>query len=105
MKINMNPAPRGVMLSTSDVARREGVRTALVTAWCRNGGIWPAQKVGSHWLISHAYVTTRNTKIGRPRTRPEKVPSGLPPGRPKGSKNKRPYPKGVKRPRKNKKGA
>lgn len=74
-------------LRTRDVARREKVSVAYVTNWCREDLIWPIKRVGARWLISPAYVVSPSV-IGLAQRNV---------GRPPGAKNKRPYPKGVKR--------
>lgn len=93
---------RSIFLSTAQVAEREGVTVQTVTHWCRLGVIFPISKHGNVWLIDNSglgYVVARSTdKGGRPRLTPLRVKGK--PGRPPGSKNRRPYPKGVKRPRK-----
>jgi hypothetical protein len=90
---------RSIFLSTRDVSKREGVAVQTVSHWCRLGVIWPIHKHGSVWLIADPYTLARSTdKGGRQRLTPLRVKGK--PGRPPGSKNRRPYPKGVKRPRK-----
>lgn len=90
---------RSIFLSTAQVAEREGVTVQTVSHWCRLGVIWPVIKHGNVWLVDNLYSLARSTdKGGRPRLTPLRVKGK--PGRPLGSKNKRPYPKGVKRPRK-----
>ena len=96
----INPRPRTVMLSTREVAEREGVSISQVRSWCRKGAIWPVMRLGATWLIEPLYVAAPpNLQPGRPRSALPKVPSERGRGRPKGVKNSRPYPKGVKRPR------
>lgn len=97
-----NPPPRRMMLSTLDVAQREGVTTAKVALWCRTGAIWPVLRLAGGWAIDPMYVAAQlKRKPGRPLSAVPKKPSIRGRGRPKGVKNSKPYPKGVKRPRKN----
>lgn len=89
------------MLTPAEVAEREGVTKQAVTRWCRAGEIFPIEKVSGRWVISAGYICCRVVprKEGDP---PRPTMFINPFGRPKGSKNKKPYPKGVKRPRKKK---
>lgn len=86
----------GPYLSAGEVAKRHNTTADHIRALCRVGCIWPATKVGRGWIIDHLY-TIGFPVNGRPATW---TPSGRGRGRPPGSKNKKPYPKGVKRPRK-----
>lgn len=96
----MTHQPRHILLSTHDVAAREGVSAVQVATWCRQGQIFPAQSMLGRWLISRGYILVPRA-MGRPVekkiNRKKKVERR---GRPLGSKNKKPYPVGVKRPRK-----
>jgi hypothetical protein len=83
----------GGFLTTREVAALEGVKTTEVTAWCRRGELFPAQLVCKSWRISPDYILIPGAKIGPP-------PGERGKGRPRGSRNKNPYPVGVKRPRK-----
>lgn len=86
------------LLSTRDVAERHGVTCGAVARWCRIGAIWPVIRLTGGWAIEPIYyLDLPDGRPGRPRIHPPKVPSGRGPGRPKGSKNRKPYPKGVKR--------
>lgn len=90
---------RNILLSTADVAAREGVSAVQVATWCRQGQIFPVQSMHGRWLIPRAYILVPRP-LGRP---PEKKinrkKKATLRGRPPGSKNKKPYPVGVKRPR------
>lgn len=88
------PAIIGAFLTTREVAALEGVTLLNVSHWCRTGMIYPAQIVGGRWRISPDYIVI-------PGARGKVYPGAKRgKGRPLGAKNKRPYPTGVKRPRK-----
>lgn len=89
-----------LVLTTTDVAARENVPKATVAQWCRDGLIEPVQKVGQVWLIGSAYIPYVGANRPRPVPKSAYKPTGRPVGRPAGSKNRKPYPRGVKRPRK-----
>lgn len=111
---------RGILLTTTEVAAREGMNRIEVARYCRNGWIYPAEQVGRYWFIAANYI---KTDFGRTPPRPS-LDRGRPPniiaalypiigsevaanlypkrGKPFGAKNRKPYPKGVKRPRKKK---
>lgn len=72
------------MLTVQQVADQMGVSYGAVSFWCRNGMIFPMTKIGRTYLIEPGF----------------RFISGGRRGRPIGSKNKKPYPVGVKRPRK-----
>lgn len=75
---------RKVVLTTAEVAKIEGVSVAQVAYWCKNDQIFQCQRVGRNWVIHYNYIRTAQRM----------------PGRVKGAKNLKPYPIGVKRPRK-----
>lgn len=96
------PRPIGwnpVYLTCAEVAKRHNTSRQQIARMCRDGGIFPVLHDGTKWLISDSYVivVTIGGKGGRPTI--EKPPKRTTRGRPPGSKNKRPYPTGVKRPR------
>ena len=96
-----NPAPRRMLLSTREVAEREGVAVAKVTYWCRTGQLWPVVRLSASWGIDPLYMASPQLgQPGRPRSARPKKPATRGRGRPPGVKNSRPYPLGVKRPRK-----
>jgi len=97
---------RSTFLTCNQVAEREGISRQGVARMCRLGQIFPIIKHGRGWLIEPSYVIATNSpidplEIGRSARRGvvHKKRRGYG-GRPKGSKNKNPYPVGVKRPRK-----
>lgn len=93
-----------MLLSTREVAERLKVDVNTVTQWCRLGAIWPAMRLAGGWAIDPCYIVMplkpHVAGPGRPRIHPVQPPSGRGRGRPPGAKNLKPYPKGVKRPRK-----
>jgi len=90
---------RSVYLTCAQVAERHGVDRQSIARLCRMGAIFPAIKHGTVWLIGQNYVIAASVgKAGRPGSM-EVKPRHSRRGRPKGVKNSRPYPKGVKRPR------
>lgn len=85
-------------LTVAEVAAREKVSERMVRYWCKTGALFTAAKVGEMWLIHPDYFV----KIERrhiPPAPPEARLPGRGRGRPAGVKNSRPYPEGVKRPR------
>jgi len=85
---------RSAYLTTSEVAQRENLTTYQVATFCRMGFIFPIMKHNRSWLIGREYAFVAN--IALPRRKQISIGQL---GRPKGSRNVRPYPKGVKRPR------
>ena len=71
-------------ITVEQVAEREGISEWVVRKLLRQGRLIPSKWDNEleRWLISDRYMI---------------VPISM--GRPPGAKNKRPYPKGVKRPR------
>ena len=91
---------RSAYLTCTQVAERVGVSRQAIARLCRMAAIYPIMKHGNIWLIAPSYVIAASAGIaGRPREKPIRMQYAKP-GRPKGVKNKKPYPKGVKRPRK-----
>ena len=86
------PPVIGGFLTTKDVALFEGVKPIEVSAWCRDDLIFPVQLIGGRWRIDPNYTVVPGALKPPPGMRRGK-------GRPRGSRNKRPYPRGVKRPR------
>ncbi len=72
------------LMTTDDVAAKMGVGRAAVAYWCRKGLIFPIVKIGTTWLIEPGFCLMKTATRS---------------GRKKGSRNKKPYPIGVKRPR------
>lgn len=88
-------------LTATQVALREGLSRQGVARLCRVGGIFPVMKDDrDHWLIHVTYAITITAGCGgRPAKYPPPPPKHPRRGRPLGVKNSRPYPRGVKRPR------
>lgn len=77
-----------------------GVSRQSIARLCRLDAIFPTMKHGQTWLIAPGYVIVPTVgQAGRPANWPPKIKHTRR-GRPPGVKNSRPYPKGVKRPRK-----
>jgi hypothetical protein len=75
------------LMTTRQVAEKNGVTVGTVSRWCREGAIFPIILINGIWMIEPFHRVNKNKgKVGA--------------GRPPGSRNRRPYPKGVKRPRK-----
>ena len=91
---------RSTYLTCAQVAEREGLTRQSIARLCRMEAIFPVMKHGHTWLIDRGYViaATAGTS-GRP-TLAVTTKNRRGRGRPKGVKNRKPYPKGVKRPRK-----
>jgi hypothetical protein len=87
-------------LTVDEVARREGVSGRMVRYWCESGALLTAAKIENEWVINPNYFVKVDRRHLEPLPR-ERVP-GRPRGRPLGVKNSRPYPEGVKRPRRKK---
>lgn len=84
------------ILTPTDLATEYGVTPQTVTAWCRNGLVDGAQFIGGQWAIPWSPLLMASL----PRVRSKKPDGTLSEpapkrgrGRPKGSKNKKPYPK------------
>lgn len=91
---------RSAYLTCAQVAEREGLSRQSVARLCRLNAIFPVMKHGNSWLIDRGYVISATAGLhGRPRD-PDSKKKHPRRGRPKGVKNSKPYPKGVKRPRK-----
>lgn len=91
---------RSAYLTCAQVAEREGLSRQSIARLCRMDAIFPVMKHGRTWLIDRGYVISATAGTpGRPGLT-LKVNGQRGRGRPKGVKNSRPYPKGVKRPRK-----
>lgn len=87
------------LLTPRQVAERENLSVRQVQTMCRQGNVMYAKKISSRWFISEAYMFTVIPRIGKTKGIPMIVAERRKRGRPKGSPNKKPYPKGVKRPR------
>lgn len=59
----------GILYTTADVAKREGVSSEQIRIWCRQGLIFPCEKLGFEWLIHKNYICLGIAygKRGRPR--------------------------------------
>jgi len=91
---------RSTYLTCAQVAEREGLTRQSIARLCRMDAIFPVMKHGQTWLIDRGYVLSATAGMaGRPGLGSLKVKHSRR-GRPKGVKNSKPYPKGVKRPRK-----
>lgn len=92
---------RSAYLTCAQVAEREGLSRQGVARLCRMDAIFPVMKHGRTWLIDRGYVLAATAgQAGRPGTQKQVIKGQRGRGRPKGVKNSKPYPKGVKRPRK-----
>lgn len=89
--VSLSPPVIGAFLSIAEVAKIEGVSEQRIRRLCRRNMIYPIQVVDGRWRIGVGYVFV----LGPHGT----VSNFSRRGRPPGAKNKRPYPKGVKRPR------
>lgn len=93
------------LLSPKQLAKQLGISPQAITAWCRAGWLdGYAEKIGHAWVIRMDPLTLAGVPEFAYRycglARPGAQPGGAPPsrrGRPRGSRNKNPYPKGVKR--------
>jgi hypothetical protein len=75
------------LMTTIEVAKKMGVSRGSVAHWCREGSIFPAFRVNGQWMIEPGFqILATKAKSRR--------------GRPMGARNRKPYPLGVKRPRK-----
>lgn len=81
-------------LSPKDVAKHHNVSVQTVRDWCRSGFIMPAVQVGRYWAIQPNYIIAVSEEHWIAGVKFAKT------GRQKGARNLKPYPKGVKRPRK-----
>lgn len=72
------------LLTTNEVSEKLGVSRHTVAHWCREGFIFPAISYHGYWLIEPGFQLVAVKPIGRP----------------PGARNRKPYPRGVKRPRK-----
>lgn len=88
------------LLTTRQVATREGLSVRQVQTLCNQGNVMYARKIAGIWMIAEGYFFAITPKVGKTKGMPIIVAERRPRGRPKGSSNKKPYPKGVKRPRK-----
>lgn len=89
------------VLTTLQVAALEKLTVRQVQFMCRTGTLDPVRKFGRYWLIGEGYFYSKPAPWVAPNgLNTIIIPDRRKPGRPKGAKNKKPYPKGVKRPRK-----
>lgn len=88
------------LMTTRQVAEKEGLTMRHVQLLCTQGHIIPARKIGHTWMIGKGYFFAITPKHGRTKGLPLIVAERRGRGRPKGSRNKKAYPRGVKRPRK-----
>ena len=89
------------LLTARQVAEREGLSVRQVQTLCNQGNVLHARKIAGRWMIGEGYFFAVTPDKGKLKGIPVIVAERRPRGRPKGSPNKKPYPKGVKRPRKN----
>lgn len=95
-------------LTVADVAKKHGVPLYVAAYWFRIDNFLPGVVWGpDKWGESRVQVVPERHAVIDPNDVPwweykeyKRPPTGRPRGRPPGAKNKRPYPKGVKRPRK-----
>lgn len=94
-----------MLMTPKQLADLFGVTPQCVTGWCRAGYlVGDADRIGGRWVIrwsplmmsSLPVIEIRRTRAGTVKQIVGKRGRGRPPG----SRNKKPYPKGVKRPRK-----
>ncbi len=94
-----------MLMTPKQIAELLGITQQTVTGWCRSGQLEDAEYVNGRWVIRWSYLIMSSLLEVKSKlsTTGDVVPvvGRRRPGRPLGSKNKRPYPKGVKRPRKN----
>lgn len=88
------------LMTTRQVAEKEGLTMRHVQLLCVQGHIIPARKIGHAWMIGRGYFFAVTLRSGKTKGTPLIVAERRGRGRPKGSRNKKAYPKGVKRPRK-----
>ena len=74
------------LLTTAEVAAREGVKQDVVSYWCLRGDLFPAVKIGRRWWIYPGYDVQAVRSLAGPMGRRK---SGRPVGRPKGARDKR----------------
>jgi len=77
----------------AEVSEMLGLPRYLVRLLCRQGRISPASRVANIWMIDPGFTILVPPGYVAPKQGEERSP-----GRPKGAKNRNPYPKGVKRP-------
>jgi hypothetical protein len=90
--VKLSPPVVGPFLTIREVAILEGVTQRKIRDLCRANKIYPAQVIGGRWRIGAGYLFSLGPAGSMKEVRRKR-------GRPPGAKNKRPYPKGVKRPR------
>lgn len=94
-----------MLLTPEQLADMRGVSPQTVTSWCRAGLIDGANLINGHWIIQWSPLMAASLPMERSRGKDGTLEPPTPKrgrGRPKGARNKKPYPKGVRRPRKNK---
>lgn len=94
-----------MLMSPKELADLLGVTPQCVTAWCRAGYMdGDAHMVNGRWVIRWSdLLCTSLPVVGnklRTNGKVEQIVGRRGRGRPPGSRNKQPYPKGVKRPKK-----
>jgi hypothetical protein len=94
-----------MFLTPKQLAGLLGVTPQCITAWCRAGYMHgDAHLVNGRWVIRWSELLRTSLPVIGNRVRPDgqivTYVGKRPRGRPPGSRNRRPYPKGVKRPRK-----
>lgn len=87
------------LLTTRQVAQRENLSVRQIQTMCLQGNVMYVRKIAGRWMISEGYYFAETPKTGKTKGIPMIVAERRRRGRPKGSPNKKPYPKGVKRPR------
>lgn len=88
------------LLTPHQVAEREKISVRQVQMLCNQGSVMYAKKISGRWVIAEGYFFIDTPKTGKTKGIPMIVAERRKRGRPKGSPNKKPYPRGVKRPRK-----
>lgn len=84
--------PIMMFYTVREVADQLGLRVAVVRRLCQMGFIYPSSKIGNLWTIDKTFTILVPPGYHVPQLNLER-------GRPPGAKNVKPYPAGVKRPR------
>lgn len=95
------PIHRPTMLDTVAMGKRYNVSRQTISRLCRAGLIFPAQQIGGRWMVPLLHtIDMPSIELARTAQGGRLMPTPGRLGRPPGAKNLKPYPKGVKRPRK-----
>lgn len=96
-----------MLMTPKQLAELLGVTPQCVTAWCRAGYmIGDSELLNGRWVIRWSDLMMSSLPVVgnklRTNGKVEQIVGRRGRGRPPGSRNKQPYPEGVKRPRKKK---